>query len=451
MPSTRTPKRNVSERPKRTQRPNASNDVPFESDILRTLPDSPPMERPKDRATPKAARRIRLTPDVVAGLQPESHQYYVWDTRRTGFGVRVNASGTVAYVVKLNLPGKRSVWKTLDSKDLANADIEYHQLMVKFGRGEALDQRPFEALWQDAVDKFEKEHLQTVKPRTAVTYRSALKWIREAFRNRPVRTITYEDAWTFHKSLAHKPRTANVCMQLLGQICDRAEMWQPPMRDLNTNPMAMLQKIGWKPYFEPERQRPIVDQEMERLGAALCEMEREGEESVFTIAAVRLLFFMGRRLREVLGLRWDQIDLEARTIRWTDTKTGASSAPLNDATLLVLQSLPRLSYFNDDRELVEHPYVLPGKVVGEPIKYLTRFWKRLLAKAEVNDLWRHDLRHAHGNESANVGQNIQMTAALLGHKDFNSSGRYSKPGVDPRLEASQRVAGSLSNKLKGKK
>jgi integrase len=189
---------------------------------------------------------------------------------------------------------------------------------------------------------------------------------------------------------------------------------------------------------------------MVRIGQALREMVEEGE-NLFAIAATYLLFFLGRRLQEVLGIKWTQIDTKARTIRWSDTKTGAASAPLNDEAWEIISALPRMTYKNKDGEIVEHPYILPGKLPGKPMHDIRSFWKRLLAKAEVENLWRHDLRHAHGNESADLGQNPQTTAALLGHADMASTNRYSKTGRDRRLEASQRVAGSLSNKLRGMK
>jgi len=449
MSSSHTHKRNVSERPERPKRPIVSNDAPFALDVLGTLPDIPQMERPKDRATPKAARRARLTVDTVSGLKPEARQYYVWDLKRTGFGVRVNASGGVAYVVKLNLPGKRSVWKTLKAKHLALAEVEYYELLVKFGRGESLRGKPRESLWQDAVDKFETEHLQTVKPSTAVSYRSSLKHIRAAFKDRPIRSLTYQDVWSFHKDMAATPRTANVCVRLSGQIFDRAEVWG--MRDLNTNPVDLLHKAGWKPYTEDERQRPLEEEELERIGGALAAMEEGGEESPFQIASVRLLFFLGRRLREVLGIEWEQLDLKARSIHWKNTKTGPATAPLNDAAWEVISQLPRMTYKNAEGEVVDHPYVLPGKKPGRPMYDIRKFWTRMLDLAKVENLWRHDLRHAHGNEAAGLGLNPQTTAALLGHKNMASSNRYSKTGLDPRLEASQKVAGSLSNKLQGKK
>lgn len=448
--------------PNRPERPEFNIDAPFETNLLQALSVEPIRDCPPPRPTPKPPRRIKLSDDTIAALKPEAKQFYAWDTRHKGLGVRVGSSGSVAFVLKLPLPGKRSVWKTLESNTLSAAVVEYHDLLAKHGRGETLPKRQAEALWQDAVDRFEKEHLQNLKPTTAATYRSALKLVREALKNRPIRVVTYEDVRTFWESLADRPRQANVCVQLCGLVFDRCEAWK--LRDLNTNPVDMLRKSGWKPYPEEARDVRLSDGQLQQIGEALTVMESAGKESLYPIAAVRLLFFTGRRLREILDLKWSQVDLEGRNLvierHKTDGKVGALKTPLNDAALEVLQNLPRLTYLNKDEEEVDHPFVLPGDHPGKPIQDIRKFWGRMVKLAgleqvqkesgETTKLRRHDLRHAHGNAAADLDMSLQAVAALLGHKDAHTSARYSKTGVNRALSASQKVSGSLKAKMGGK-
>lgn len=441
--------------PKRPKWADASIDAPFRSDITWDIPDITPGERPKDRAMPRSARRARLTDEVIASLEPEPRQFYVWDTRRKGLGVRIGASGTVAFVVKLNLPGKRSVWKTLEARTLEDAGIEYHELLSKFGKGEPLPKRQADKLWQDVVDRFQAEHVPTLKPTTQGTYKSALKLVRAGFLNRPVRSLDYGDIRGFHESLSDRERQANVCVGLCGIILDRCEAWG--FRDLNSNPVTMLRKSGWKPNPEHTRQRPLSDEELERIGDALWTMEntlgKDGKpkESPYTVAAVRLLLLTGKRLREILDLQWHQIDLDDRTIRWEESKTGKMDAPLNDATLEVLQSLERIEYVNAYGEVVENPFVLPGALDGKPIQDLTKFWRRLLKMAGIQDLTRHDLRHAHGNEVNNLDMPQQAAQKLLGHKSIHTTDRYFDRAANKSLADSQRVSGSIKAKMGGRR
>jgi integrase len=359
----------------------------------------------------------------------------------------------VAFVLKLSLPGKRSVWKTLEASSMSAAVVEYHDLLAKHGRGEELPTRQAEALWQDVADRFQKEHSQNIKPSTAASYKSALKLIHEALKNRPVRVLTYEDIRAFHESLADRPRQANICVQLCKLIFDRAEAWK--LRELNTNPVDLLRKSGWKPYPEEQRDVRLSDDQLQQIGAALAAMEASGKESIYPIAAVRLLFFTGRRLREVLDLKWSQVDLDGRNLviehHKTEGKVGTLKTPLNDAALAVLQGLDRIE---------GNPYVLPGDEPGKPIQDIRKFWNRMVKLAgleqiqketgEATTLRRHDLRHAHGNAAADLDMSLQTTAALLGHKDAHTSARYSKAGENKALAASQRVSGSLKAKMGGK-
>lgn len=461
MGEAHTPKALTEERPKRPKRPESNDDAGFQTDVYRTFLPEPIGECPNPRATPKPARRAKLTDEFIATLQAEAKQFYVWDKKNRGLGVRVGSSGKVAFVLKINLPGKRSAWFTLKSSNAADAVTEYHALMVKFGKGETLEESPKESLWQDAVDRFEREHLQTVKPSTAATYKSSLKLVREAFKNRPVQTIDYDDVWAFHKSLYDRPRQANVCVQLIKVIFKRCRSaWKILPKDA-INPVDVLAEVNWEPYPEEPRDVRLSDEQLQQIGEALAAMEASGKEAAYPIAAVRLLFFTGLRLRNVLDLQWSQVDLEERELVFKNHKTagnvGTLRTPLNDAALEVLQGLPRLKFINEEGKEVEHPFVLPGDEPGKPIQDINKFWKRMIALAglekiknqsgETTTLHRHDLRHAHGNAAADLDMNPQAVMALLGHKNIQSTARYSKRSDKKSQVDSQKVSGSLKAKM----
>lgn len=72
-------------------------------------------------------------------------------------------------------------------------------------------------------------------------------------------------------------------------------------------------------------------------------------------AAIRLLPLTGARLREILNLRWDEVDFDRRLAFLPDSKTGRKTLVLNSSTISVLQSLQR-----------EGAYVIPGLAPDKP-------------------------------------------------------------------------------------
>lgn len=391
-------------------------------------------------------RSQKLSEARMESIQPEDRMFYVWDTEVRGFGVRVMPSGTKAFVSKVYVAGKQ-IWQTLGVWSGKNTVAKARAAAeVKRGRkAEGENPKPKRLkpeFWEKVVDQFKEELLDQKKPKTAENYRSVLRThIRPAFQKKLISEISAEDIREFFKGMAPIPRQANVCMGLLKRIFDRAEANNHI--PINSNPVDLLRKSGHKNNPEKERDRPLDDEELLRLGLALENLQPREGESPFFVGIVRVLLLSGARLREVLGLRWDQIDLEDRTIRWADSKTGRTSKPLNDALFEAISAIPRIK---------GTPWLFPSPTSSSGhVEDIKRPWKVLLRTAGITDLRRHDLRHAHGNTAGELGMNLQTVAALLGHRTTTTTERYSRVGRDPRLSASNKVAGALGRKLKGQK
>ena len=84
----------------------------------------------------------------------------------------------------------------------------------------------------------------------------------------------------------------------------------------------------------------------------------------FAAAALRLLLFTGCRLREILNLRWEHVDLERGLLLLPDSKTGRKTIILNAPALTVLNGLERVG-----------PFVVPGDNPDSPRPDLKRPWE----------------------------------------------------------------------------
>ena len=80
-------------------------------------------------------------------------------------------------------------------------------------------------------------------------------------------------------------------------------------------------------------------EEITKIAAALDQMESEGVNPA-GIAILRLLMVTGARPSEIEGLRWSEVDLQARCLRLANTKTGHSVRPLPTVAMTIIAQQP---------------------------------------------------------------------------------------------------------------
>ena len=173
------------------------------------------------------------------------------------------------------------------------------------------------------------------------------------------------------------------------------------------NPARRIEK-----FREHHRERFLSRDEFARLGAALREAETVGipyevDETRPTakhapkpenrrvvvvpdaVAAIRLLMLTGCRLREILNLRWREVDFERGLLLLEDLKTGRKPVMLGVAAISILTVLPRVG-----------EYVFLGAGGDKPRSDLKRPWSLVTRHAGLEGLRLHDLRHSYASVSA---------------------------------------------------
>ena len=175
------------------------------------------------------------------------------------------------------------------------------------------------------------------------------------------------------------------------------------------NPVQMVRK----PQSPQARSRVLTDEEITKLLQAL---EPTGRRSHWTKPAVQIALTTAMRRGELLALRWEYIDLEARTAFLPDTKNGESrTVPLSTTAVQVLAVLPR------------H---ISGMVI--PVKYFTldAAFKRACKRAGLDDVRFHDLRRTAITRMAEKLPNVIELAAVSGHKSLMVLKRYYQPKAE---------------------
>ncbi len=381
----------------------------------------------------------RLTKRVIEAAEIQATEHFIWDDSLPGFGVRVLPSGRKGYIVQYRA-GRRSRRMSLGPSTVLTCEQARTRAItiIAAARGgddpaarRDADRRT--ATVKELADRFDKEHVSLrIKESTAKGYRRLLKLtILPALGRHRVTEVTRADIAKLHHDLRHIPYEANRCLEVISKMFSLAEMWG--LRPDGSNPRKHIKK-----YAEEKRERFLSPVELKLVGEVLREMESEGIELPSAIAATRLLILTGCRLNEIMTLQWEHVDLPGKALRLPDSKTGAKVVHLGQPAIDVLEKIARVE---------TNPWVIVGTLPGARLTDLQPFWQRVRARAGLNDVRIHDLRHTFASTAVASGQGLPMIGKLLGHTQVQTTARYAhlasatvKLAVD---EVSNQIAASL--------
>jgi len=163
----------------------------------------------------------------------------------------------------------------------------------------------------------------------------------------------------------------------------------------------------------------LTETEVDRLIEAARKRGRNGARDV---AAILLAYRHGPRAQELCQLRWSQIDLRHGRLHVNRAKGGQESVhPLRGPELRALRPLQGNS-----------PYVFVTEG-GTPVTtaWFLRMVQRTGRAAKLPfSVHPHQLRHATGYKLANDGHDTRSLAHYLGHRNLQSTARYTALSPD---------------------
>ncbi len=177
---------------------------------------------------------------------------------------------------------------------------------------------------------------------------------------------------------------------------------------IETNPLQKVTKMK-----EPRgRVRFLSDEERQKL-LAIC----KDSDSQWLYLIVVLALSTGARRMEILGLRWEDVDLNRAIITLHETKNGERRIlPITGHVLALLTE--HIKQRSPHTNLV-----FPGKNLKKPIDVRTPF-ETALKLAGIADFRFHDLRHSAASYLAMNGASMAEIAEVLGHKTLQMVKRY---------------------------
>ncbi len=127
-------------------------------------------------------------------------------------------------------------------------------------------------------------------------------------------------------------------------------------------------------------------------------------------AIVQLAVETAMRRGELLGMRWEHVNLVRRTVYLPKTKTGTSrTVPLSSKAVTLLRDMrPKES----------------GSVFSMAPSSASQAFKRSAKRAGIENLHFHDLRHEATSRLFERGLNVIEVARITGHKTLSMLDRY---------------------------
>jgi integrase len=407
---------------------------------------------------------LKLGRRTLASLLPVVKPTVFYDTELTGFGLRVSPSGTRSWIVEYR-PGtggrgvskRRMVFgtsKTL-TPDQARTQAAALLAKVKLGAdpaGDRSDGRKADDL-MSLLARFMDDHVRAKrKPRTATLFDGYVKnHIEPSLGSRKAPALTRVDVERLHKTIGKaNPVTANRVVGFLSAVYAYA------LRAGHLPKGADNPALGIDKFREQNRERFLTEPELLRLGDAIREAETTGiewpkstskhtpkkpESRTTTIgphaaAALRLLIFTGARLREILDLKWEHVDLQRGLLFLPDSKTGKKTIVLGAAAHALIENLPRVG-----------SYVIAGADPEKPRADLQRPWALVSKRADLEGLRLHDLRHSFASVGAGSGLGLPIIGKLLGHSSSKTTERYAHLAADPLRRASDAISGAIAKAM----
>jgi len=267
----------------------------------------------------------------------------------------------------------------------------------------------------DALRRYLDEVTPTKKPSTQAAERKKAKLVIERLGQyglaqlSPERIAEYRDE---RLAEGKSPNTVRLEMALLGHLYTIAiREWG---LGLIYNPVANVRR----PSPGQGRDRRLSWSEIRRMLKA-C----DAHSNPMLGWIVRIALTTAMRQGEILSLTLDQVDLQRRIVRLSDTKNGsARTVPLSRRAVAVFREA-----LNNPARPRDSDLIFCGEPGRDGVRrsYQThKVWADALKRAGITNLRFHDLRHEAVSRLVERGLTDQEVAAISGHKSMQMLRRY---------------------------
>lgn len=359
--------------------------------------------------TKLVVEKLPIPESVVAGKTAQKRYY---DDRLKGFGVRVTSGGTKAFFVEKLIKRKlsRITLGRYPELSVEMARKEAQKLLGQIATGiDPLAERRAAKVREVTLKEVMHDYLQarkSLKPKTLYDYNRVLNIAFVHWQNKPLLSISKEHIAKHHAKLGaeHGEAYANLAMRVLRALFNFASGQYEDAQGkslIAENPVKRLSQT--RAWFRVERRQSFIKTHelapwYQALQATANEILRD---------YLLLILFTGLRRQEAAKLRWEQVDLTAKTMTITDTKNHEShTLPLSD----YLETLLRRRYQHRTND-----YVFPGSGIGGYIVEPRKQMAKVTAMCEIT-FTVHDLRRTFITVAESLDIPAYALKRLMNHK-----------------------------------
>ena len=91
--------------------------------------------------------------------------------------------------------------------------------------------------------------------------------------------------------------------------------------------------------------------------------------------------------------------------------------------------------------------MIAGRKPGTHLTDLQHSWRCIRARADLDDVRIHDLRHSFASRALALGENLPMIGKLLGHIQVQTPARYAHLARDTVKASAARIGDSIERDL----
>jgi integrase len=368
---------------------------------------------------------LTLTNEVIETLicPPEKKHLEVFDDVLKGFYVDVLPSGRITYRIRywhnakkgLQSIGNARIMRVQDARNLALAAIQ----KIK---QENAPNKPNSGLSGVTLNDFLTlqylPYVQSYKRSWKSDVSMINTHIAPALGQLVMCKVSAFEITNFIESMKHKnlaPGTINRALVLLRYAYKLGQRWQEPGVDMSAWLSIKQIKVDNRieRYLTPEQSASLL----------LAVKESPNSQLLFIVA---FLIYTGARKREVLEIKWSDINFEQGSWKISKNKSNKiRHVPLSEGALETLAAV-RENWLkrHGGSGLEPQHFIFANPNTGKPFSSFFYSWDTARTKAGMPQLRVHDLRHSFASFLVNAGRSIYEVQELLGHADIKTTSRY---------------------------